>query len=170
MPDTLWHFGTADHQAPVSRRFSRQGYWSRLPFPSPGIFPTQGSNPGLPHCRQTLYHLSHQEVREVTWPASWEICMRVKKQQLQLDMGQKTGSKSGKDYVKAVYCHSAYLTYMQSTSWEMLGWMKHKLQSRLPREISITSDMPMTPPLWQKEERNWRASWWKWKRRVKKLA
>ena len=76
--------------------------------------------------------------------------MQVKKQQLQLDMGQKTGSKSGKDYVKAVYCHSAYLTYMQSTSGEMLSWKKHKLESRLPGEISITSDMQMTPPLWQK--------------------
>ena len=62
---------------------------------------------------------------QTTWPASWEICMQVKKQQLELDMKQKTGSKSGKEYVKAVYCHSAYLTYMQSTSWEILGWMKH---------------------------------------------
>ena len=80
--------------------------------------------------------------------------MQVKKQQLQLDMGQKTGSKSGKDYVKAVYCHSAYLTYMQSTSWEMLGWMKHKLESKLLGEISITLDMQMTPPLWQKVKKN----------------
>ena len=70
---------------------------------------------------------------QTTWPAPWEICMQVKKQQLELDMEQQTGSKSGKEYVKAVYCHSAYLTYMQSTSWEMLGWMKHKLESRLPR-------------------------------------
>ena len=64
---------------------------------------------------------------QTTWPASWEICMQEKKQQLELDMGQQTGSKSGKEYIKAVYCHPAYLTYMQSTSWEMLGWMKHKL-------------------------------------------
>ena len=85
-----------------------------------------------------------------SWPASWETCMQVKKQQLEPDMEQQTGSKSGKEYVKAVYCHSAYLTDMQSTSWEMLGWMKHKLESRLPEEISITSDMQMTPPLWQK--------------------
>ena len=63
------------------------------------------------------------------------------------DMEQQTGSKSGKEYVKAVYCHPAYLTYMQSTSWEMPGWMKHKLESRLLGEISITSDMQMTPPL-----------------------
>ena len=76
--------------------------------------------------------------------------MQVKKQQLELDMEQQTGSKLGKEHIKAVYCHTAYLTYMQSTSWEMLGWMKHKLESRLPGEISISSDMQMTPPLWQK--------------------
>ena len=87
---------------------------------------------------------------QITWPASWEICMQVKKQQLELDMEQQTDSKSGKEYVKAVYCHPAYLTYMQSISCEILGWMKHKLESRLPGEISITSDMQMTPPLWQK--------------------
>ena len=78
------------------------------------------------------------------------ICMQVKKQQLDLDMEQQTASKLAKEYIKAVYCHPAYLTYMQSTSWEMLGWMKHKLESRLPGEISITSDMQMTPPVWQK--------------------
>ena len=76
--------------------------------------------------------------------------MQVKKQQLELDIKQQTGSKSGKEYVKVVYYHLAYLTYMQSTSCETLGWMKHKLESRLPGEISVTSDMQMTPPLWQK--------------------
>ena len=91
-------------------------------------------------------------------------------QQLELYMKQWTGSKLGKEYVKAVYCHPAYLTYMQSTSCEMTHWMKHKLESRLLGEISITSDMQMTPPLWQKAERNWRASWWRWKRRVEKTA
>ena len=74
--------------------------------------------------------------------------MWVKRQQLELDMGQWTGSKLGKEYVKAVYCHPAYLTYMQSTSCEMLGWMKHKPESRLLGEIAITSDMQMIPPLW----------------------
>ena len=69
---------------------------------------------------------------------------------LELDMEQQTGSKSGKEYVKAVYCQPAYFSYMQNTSFKMLGWMKHKLESRLPGEISITSDMQMTPPLWQK--------------------
>ena len=71
-----------------------------------------------------------------------------------MDMEQQTGSKKEKEYVKAVYCHPAYLTYMQSTSWEMPGWMKHKLESRLLGEISITSDMQMTPPLWQKVKKN----------------
>ena len=75
--------------------------------------------------------------------------MQVKKQQLELDMEEQTGFKLGKKYVKAVYCHPVDLTYMQSTSCEMPGWMKHKLESRLPGEISITSDMQMTP-LWQK--------------------
>ena len=69
---------------------------------------------------------------QTTWPASWEICMQVKKQKLELDMEQQTGSKQEKENVKAVYCHPAYLTYMQSTSWETLGWKKHKLESRLP--------------------------------------
>ena len=78
--------------------------------------------------------------------------MQDKKQQLELDMEQQTGSKSGKEYVKAVYCHPAYLTYMQSTSQEMLGWRNNKLESRLLGEISITSDMQMTPLLCQKEK------------------
>ena len=78
---------------------------------------------------------------QTTWPDSWEICKQARKQQLELDMEQQTDPKSGKKYVKAVYCHPAYLTYMQSTSWETLGWMKHKLESRLPGEIKITSDM-----------------------------
>ena len=87
-------------------------------------------------------------------PASWEICMQVKKQQLELDMEKQTGSKSGKEYVKAVYCHPAYLTYMQNTSSEMLGWIKHKLEQILLGEISIPSDMQMVPPLWHKVKRN----------------
>ena len=72
--------------------------------------------------------------------------MWVKKQQLELDMEQWTDSKLGKEYVKVVYCHPAYLTSMQSTSCKMLGWMKHKLESRLMGKITITSDMQMTPP------------------------
>ena len=72
--------------------------------------------------------------------------MQLKKQQLELDMEQQTGSKWGKEYIKAVYCHPAYLTYMSRTPWEMLDWMKHKLESRLPGEISITSVTEMTTP------------------------
>ena len=91
----------------------------------------------------------------------------VRKHQLEPDMEQQTGSKLGKEYVQAVYCHPAYLTYMQSTSCEMSGWMKHKLESRFPGEISITSDMQMTPLLWQKvkpldeSQRGERKSWLK---------
>ena len=78
---------------------------------------------------------------QTTLPDSWEICMQVRKQQLEMDMEQQTGSKLGKEYVKAVYCHHTYLTSMQNSSCEMPGLMKHKLESRLPGEISITSDM-----------------------------
>ena len=78
--------------------------------------------------------------------------MQVKKQQLEPDMEQQTGSKLGKEHIKAVYCHPAYLTFMQSTSCEMPGWMKHKLESRFLGEISITSDMQMTPCLAESEE------------------
>ena len=69
-------------------------------------------------------------------------------------MEQQTGSNLGKEYIKAVYCHPAYLTHMQSMSCEMLGWMKHKVESRFPGEISVISDMQMTPPLWQKVKKN----------------
>ena len=89
-----------------------------------------------------------------TLPASWEICMQVKKQKLKRDMEQWTGSKLRKEYVKAVYCHPVYITSMQRTSCEMPGWMTHKLESRLLGEISITSDMQKTPPLWQKAKNN----------------
>ena len=76
--------------------------------------------------------------------------MQVKKQQVEPDMEQQTDSKLGREYIKAVYCHPAYLTYMQSTSREMPGWMRLKLESRLRGEISVISDMQMTPHLWQK--------------------
>ena len=84
--------------------------------------------------------------------ASWEICMQVKKQQLELDIEQQTGAKLGKEHVKAVYCHPVYLTYMQSTSWEMPGWIKHKLESRLPEEISVTSDTHETTLMAESKE------------------
>ena len=83
--------------------------------------------------------------------------MQVRKQRLELNMEQHV-LKEEKEYVKAVYCHPAYLTYMQSTSREMLDWKKHKVESRLPGEIPITSDIQMIPPLWQKGKKNERAS------------
>ena len=84
---------------------------------------------------------------QTTLPTSWETCMQVKKQQLKPCMEQWTVSKLGKEYMDIVYCHPDYLTYMQSTSCEMLGWMKHKLESRLLLEISVTSDMQISQPL-----------------------
>ena len=102
------------------------------------------------NCGKFFKRWKHQ----TTWPAFWEICMQVRKQQLELDMKQWTGSKLFKEYIKAVYWHFTYLTYIQSTSWEMLDSMKHKLESRMPGEISIISDMHMTPPLWQKVKRS----------------
>ena len=80
--------------------------------------------------------------------------MQLKKQHLEPDMEQQTVSKLGKEYIKTVYCHLTYLTYMQSTSCEMLGWMSYKLESRQPGEISTVSDTQMTPPLWQKARKS----------------
>ena len=91
---------------------------------------------------------------QTTLPASRETYMLVKEQQSEPDVEKWTDSKLGKEYIKAVYCHPAYLSYMQSTSCEMLGWMRHKLESRLPGEISVTSDVQMTPLLWLKVKRN----------------
>ena len=90
---------------------------------------------------------------QATCPDSWEICMQVTKQ-VRTGHGTTDCFQIGKEYVKAVYCHPAYLTSMQSTYREMLGWMKHKLESRLSGEISITSYMQITPPLWQKVKKN----------------
>ena len=104
--------------------------------------------------QQTVENSSRDGNTKTTWPASREIFMQVKKQQLESDMEQWTGSKLGKEYIKAVYCYPAYLTCMQSTSCEMPGWIKCKLDSRLPGEISVTLYMHMTPPLWQKVKRN----------------
>ena len=86
---------------------------------------------------------------QTTLPASCETCMQVKKQQLELDMEQGTGSKLEIEYVKTVYCYPVYLTYMQSTSCEMQGWMKYHPESTLPGEIS-TSDMQVIPPYGRK--------------------
>ena len=78
--------------------------------------------------------------------------MQVKKKQLEPDLEQWTSSKLGKKYIRVIYCHPVYLTYMQSLSYRISGWMKHKLKSRLLGEISVTSDMQMTPSLWQEQE------------------
>ena len=91
---------------------------------------------------------------QATLPAFWETCTQDKKQQLEPDMEKWTGSKLGKEYIKAVYCHSAYLTSMQSTSCEMLGWMNHKQESKFLGEISTTSDLQMIPFKWQKVKKN----------------
>ena len=92
---------------------------------------------------------------QTTLPPSWEICMQVKKKQLELDMKQQTGSKSGKEYIhQGCMLSPVCLTSIQSTSCEIPGWMNHMLESRLPGEISITSDMQVIPPLWQKAKRN----------------
>ena len=96
----------------------------------------------MTNCGKLLKRWEYQ----TTLPASSKTCTQVRKKHLQLDMEQQTGSQYGKEYIKAVYCHPVYLIYMQSTSCEMLGRMKHKLESTLLREISITSDMQMTPP------------------------
>ena len=90
---------------------------------------------------ENLQRWEHQTIL----PAFREICMQVKKQYVELNMEEQTGSKLGKEYIKAVYCHLAYLTYMQRTSCEMPNCMKHKLESRLLGEISTTSDMQMIP-------------------------
>ena len=126
---TLCNPWTIARQTPLSIGFSRQEYWSGLPFLFlGGICSTQGSNLSLLHYRKILYHLSYR--------------------------GNMNWFKIGKEYIKAVCCHLAYLTSMQSASCKMLDWMNHKLESRLPGEISITSDMQMTPPLWQKVKKN----------------
>ena len=91
---------------------------------------------------------------QTTLSASWETCLQVKKQHLEADMEQWTDFKWGKECVKVVYCHLACVTCMPNTIWEMPGWMKHKLDSRFLGEISITSDMQITPPSWKKVKRN----------------
>ena len=133
----------AAHQAPLSLGFSRQEHWSRLPFPSPmhesekrkwsRSVVSDSSNPmDCSPPDSSVHGILQAKVLE------WDV--------IAFSMGRQTGSKLGKEYVKAVYCHPAYLTYMESTSWEMPGWMKLKLESRLPGEISITLDMQMTLP------------------------
>ena len=105
------------------------------------------------NCRKFLKRQEYQNILPASCKKG-ETYIQVRKQQLERDMEQQTGSKLGKEYVKAVYCHPAYLTSMQNTSCEMPNWTKLKLESRLQGEMSITSDVQMTPPLQQKAKRN----------------
>ena len=116
----------------------------------PWVYMCSPSWPSLPPPSLNFGKFLKKWEYQTTLPAFWETCMQVKKHELEPDMEKQTGSKLGKVYVKAVYCHPAYLTYMQTTSCEMLGWMKHKLESRLLGKISITSDMQKTPLLCRK--------------------
>ena len=101
-----------------------------------------------------LWKALRETENQTTLLVSWETWMQVEKQQIEPCMEQLIGSGLRKEYHRALCCYPVYLTYMQSTSWETLDWKKYKLESRLPGEISITSDMQMTPPLWQKVKRN----------------
>ena len=94
------------------------------------------------NCRKFLKWWEYQ----ITWPVSWEICMQVKKQQLDANMKQWNGLKLAKEYIKAIYCHPTYLTCMQSTSCKMLRWINLRLESRLLGEIRTISDVQMIPP------------------------
>ena len=123
-----------------AREFQKKSTFALLTMPKPlTVWITT-------NCGKFLKRLAYQTIL----PVSRETCMWVKKQQLELDMEQRTGSKLGKEYVKAVYCHPAYLTYIQSKLCEMQGWIKLKLESRWLGEISITSDMQMIPPFGRK--------------------
>ena len=143
------------------------------PSPTPRVYPSS-----CPLIRWYHPTISSSVIPFSSCPQSLPASGSFQMSQLFASGGQSIGisastsvlpinSQGWKEYVKAVYFHPAYLTYRQSTSWEMPGWMKHKLESILPGEISITLDMQRTPPLWQNITKNLRASWWKWKRRVK---
>ena len=135
--------------------------WRRKWQPTPAFLPGESQGRGsLLACRlwgrtesDTTEATYQQQQQQTTLLASWETCMQVKKQQLELDMEQWTGSKLGKEYTKTVYCHPACFTYMQTTSCKTQEWMKQKLESRLSEELSITSDMQMIPPYGRKQRR-----------------
>ena len=101
-----------------------------------------------------LWKILQETGNQTTWPTSWEICMRVKKQQLELDMKQQTWFKIGKGVCQGCILSPCLFNLYAEYIMETLGWLKHKLESRLPGEISTTSDMQMIPPLWQKVKRN----------------
>ena len=140
--------------------------WLSFPaFQFPCLWLNQQSSPGVENLwglhdvSRALWHLWVQDsiINSQYYYIEWscnggcfaKLCALYADQE-EVDMEQQTGSKEEKEYIKAVCCHCAYLTYMQSTSWETLGWKKHKLESRFLGEILITSDMQMTLLLWQK--------------------
>ena len=156
MSNSLWPHGLQPTRFLYPWDFPGKNIGVGCHFLLQGNFSTQGSNLYLLcllYCRQIFYHWatgSQQSGKfikrweyQTTLSASWEICTQVKKQQLKPDMEQQTGSKLGKEYIKAVYCHPAYFTYMLSTSCEMPGCMIHKLESRLLGDLSTISDMQM---------------------------
>ena len=106
---------------------------------------------------------------QITLSAPWEICMQIKKQQLELDIEKWTASKLGNEYIKTILSPCLFKLHAECLMWNA-GQDELNLELRLLGEISITSDMQMIPTLGIKAKRNWRASWWNWKRRVKKLA
>ena len=136
------------HTRPPSERTQRRRYSSECPV----------SDGREADCSQHTAFISSRDANTGNLTCLPTNCVQAEKQQSEPDMVQQTGSKSGKECVRAGYHHPACLTCMQSTSCEMPGWMKHKLESRLLGEISITSDMQMTPPLWQKVKKNSKAS------------
>ena len=131
---------TAAYQAPPSMGFSRQEYWSGVPLPSPlkhlPLLYWLCQSLSLRGSQQTVKIFQRDGNSQTTLPASWETCMQVKKQQVEPDMKQWTGSKLGKEYIEAMYCHPAYLTSMQSISLEIPSWMKHKLELIARRNIN----------------------------------
>ena len=141
--------GTRDQIANIcwviekARKFQKNTYFCFIDYTKAVVWITT-------NCGKSLKRWENQ----TTLPASRETYMLVKEQQSESDIEKRTGSKLGKEYIKAIYCHPACLSYMQSTSCEMLGWMRHKLESRLPGEISVTSDVQITPLLWLKVKRN----------------
>ena len=162
--------GTRDQIANICWIIEKASEWKKNKKKQPSTFALLTTPKPLTVWITTNYgKFSKRWECQTTWPDSWEISTQVKKQ-VRTRHGTMDWFKLGKEYVKAVYCHPAYLTYLQSTSCEILGWKNRKLESKLSGKISITTDTHMTPPLGQKAKRNWRGSWRRWKRRVKKLA
>ena len=155
--EVKWRIGTREKDIYVismARSLNSRHRWGPCGC-SLGNTPSTGIGKGVGTNWSKGKRLKEMKIlKEMGIPDHLTCLLRNLCEELELDMEQKTGSKSVKEYVKAVHCHAVYLTYMQNTSWETLGWMKHKLELRLPGEISITLDMQMTLPLWQKVKKN----------------